>query len=719
MQICYLGPLEVRADGQVLDVPGQRLRRLLLRLAVDAGRPVSTAELARAVWDDEQPVDPANSLQSLVSRLRRTLGGPEHVEQVGPGYRLVAEPDDVDAVRFTRWAAEGRRLLVAGSYAGAADLLRDALGLWRGEALADDQSSDADPERARLDELRLQALHDRAAADLRLGRATEVGAGARGPDSGSPGARGPHPAADGRAGRGGSSRRRAGRLPAHPRAAGRHLRHRSLPRPAGQAPRGAAPRGLRIGTADQPAGHDDQLRRPRGRGAGGHRAARDRTAGDAGRRRGLREDAAGHRGRRRAPPRRTRWCLVRGAGTGERRRQHRAGRPGRSGRPRRRPAGAARRAAPARGPGPRAGDTGRRDLPARGGQLRARGGRGGLAGRRHPGPLPGRAGAGDQQGAARRGRRDPVPAVAAHPARWGRPAGAGRGQRRRPAAAGPGSGGGCRGRPGHLPRPGRRDRPPVGRAAAGHRAGGRAAAGADAGGGGRPARRPVPAADRRSTHRDAAPPHAPGGRRVELGAAHRDRARGRRALLRVRRGRDDRGGGGRVGCRGRPRHPARPRRQIPAGRRADRGRHPLPDAGDPAGVRRGAAHRARRDRDRPRRARPLLRGGWPTGPTGSCAPGSSSSRCAPWTPSARTCWRPWATSATAATRPAPSTSRWTSAGTGCCARTARTRSGGLASRLPSPGRTCCRSMRSRQRCRWSWRWRARRRERTRRAGGPT
>jgi predicted ATPase/DNA-binding SARP family transcriptional activator len=174
VQICYLGPLEVRADGQVLDVPGQRLRRLLLRLAVDAGRPVSTAELARAVWDDEQPVDPANSLQSLVSRLRRTLGGPEHVEQVGPGYRLVVEPDDVDAVQFTRQAADGRRLLVAGSYDDAADLLREALALWRGQALVDDRTSDADPERARLDELRLQALHDRVAADLRLGRATEV-----------------------------------------------------------------------------------------------------------------------------------------------------------------------------------------------------------------------------------------------------------------------------------------------------------------------------------------------------------------------------------------------------------------------------------------------------------------------------------------------------------------------------------------------------------------
>jgi hypothetical protein len=48
-------------------------------------------------------------------------------EQVAPGYRLVVEPDDVDAVRFTRWAAETRRLLVAGSCAGASDLLRDVI----------------------------------------------------------------------------------------------------------------------------------------------------------------------------------------------------------------------------------------------------------------------------------------------------------------------------------------------------------------------------------------------------------------------------------------------------------------------------------------------------------------------------------------------------------------------------------------------------------------
>ena len=136
---------------------------------MDAGRPVSTAELARAVWDDEQPVDPANSLQSLVSRLRRTLGGPEHVEQVGPGYRLVAEPDDVDAVRFTRWAADGRRLLVAGSYAGAADLLRDALDCGEARRSTATTTQTRRPVRARLDELHLQVLADRVGADLRLG----------------------------------------------------------------------------------------------------------------------------------------------------------------------------------------------------------------------------------------------------------------------------------------------------------------------------------------------------------------------------------------------------------------------------------------------------------------------------------------------------------------------------------------------------------------------
>jgi DNA-binding SARP family transcriptional activator len=49
VQIAILGPVEVHDEGRQLDVAGTRVRRLLTRLAVDAGRVVSVDELALAV----------------------------------------------------------------------------------------------------------------------------------------------------------------------------------------------------------------------------------------------------------------------------------------------------------------------------------------------------------------------------------------------------------------------------------------------------------------------------------------------------------------------------------------------------------------------------------------------------------------------------------------------------------------------------------------------
>src|SRR5690348_3171407 len=111
VEVGYLGPLEVRDAGRVVPVPGQRLRALLLQLALDPGAWVAPGTLTEAVWGAEPPTDPANSLQSLVSRLRRALGRADLVEQSPAGYRLAVAPEAVDAVRFGRLVAEGRRLL--------------------------------------------------------------------------------------------------------------------------------------------------------------------------------------------------------------------------------------------------------------------------------------------------------------------------------------------------------------------------------------------------------------------------------------------------------------------------------------------------------------------------------------------------------------------------------------------------------------------------------
>jgi DNA-binding SARP family transcriptional activator len=134
MQIGVLGPLVVTHDGHPVVVAGARLRSLLVRLAVEPGRAVSISELAAAVWGDDLPADPANALQSLVSRLRRVLGQPGVVSQQPSGYRLEISRHDLDATAFVELVTGARELLRGGELDAAADALREALGMWRTSA---------------------------------------------------------------------------------------------------------------------------------------------------------------------------------------------------------------------------------------------------------------------------------------------------------------------------------------------------------------------------------------------------------------------------------------------------------------------------------------------------------------------------------------------------------------------------------------------------------
>ncbi|GHJ48371.1 SARP family transcriptional regulator [Catellatospora sp. TT07R-123] len=169
MRVGILGPLEVTSGGQHVELAGARLRALLIRLALDAGRTVSVPALADALWGDAAPADPANAVQSLVSRLRRAL--PDDTVSYGPGgYRLDMPADAVDALRFEQLARQGQRELRAGDPAGAGRSLAAALRLWRGEPLAEvaDAPYAAAPA-ARWAELRLSAIEDRIEADLAVG----------------------------------------------------------------------------------------------------------------------------------------------------------------------------------------------------------------------------------------------------------------------------------------------------------------------------------------------------------------------------------------------------------------------------------------------------------------------------------------------------------------------------------------------------------------------
>ncbi|WP_412539577.1 BTAD domain-containing putative transcriptional regulator [Longispora sp. K20-0274] len=164
MSIAILGPLEVEGGT----VRGARLRTLLILLALEPGRVVTTGRLADALWGAEPPAEVTNALQALVSRLRRAVPALD-IRSHPAGYQLRIAPEAVDARRFEALAAAGRAALGTDP-AHALTVLREALGLWRGPALAD--VADADFARspvARLAEGRLAAVEDRVAAELLAG----------------------------------------------------------------------------------------------------------------------------------------------------------------------------------------------------------------------------------------------------------------------------------------------------------------------------------------------------------------------------------------------------------------------------------------------------------------------------------------------------------------------------------------------------------------------
>jgi DNA-binding SARP family transcriptional activator len=171
-----LGPVEARAEDRPLALAGARQRALLAVLLLRAGEPVSRERVIADLWGERPPDGAVKTVQAVVSRLRRALGGEAaRLVSSAAGYRLRVEPDELDLSRFERLCADGRRALAAGRHERAAARLRAALAEWRGPPLADVAFEPfAPPEVARLGDLRAVAVEDRVEADLAIGRGAEL-----------------------------------------------------------------------------------------------------------------------------------------------------------------------------------------------------------------------------------------------------------------------------------------------------------------------------------------------------------------------------------------------------------------------------------------------------------------------------------------------------------------------------------------------------------------
>ncbi|MDI1464769.1 BTAD domain-containing putative transcriptional regulator [Catellatospora sp. KI3] len=173
MQFKVLGPIEVWAAGRRAVLGGAKPQALLALLMLERGRVVPVSRIIDVIWGEHPPETVRSMIQVYVATLRRSLaevGLAQVIVTRAPGYLLDIPAEALDRDVFADLVARAR------DSAGAArvELLRDALRLWRGPALAGLAQSALAGEAMRLEESCLAALTDRLAAELDLGWHDEI-----------------------------------------------------------------------------------------------------------------------------------------------------------------------------------------------------------------------------------------------------------------------------------------------------------------------------------------------------------------------------------------------------------------------------------------------------------------------------------------------------------------------------------------------------------------
>jgi predicted ATPase/DNA-binding SARP family transcriptional activator len=172
MELGLLGPVTITTPEVEVDFD-ERARALLAVLALAGAVSVPPDELAQRLWAGAVPPDPATALEVLLGQLASVL--PEGaVLRTDAGHQLDAALVTTDVDRFDDLVAAAARARAEGSPGRGIDTLTQALGIWRGSALADARLTPyLEAEAARLDEARLTTLED--CRDLGLHQGPEPG----------------------------------------------------------------------------------------------------------------------------------------------------------------------------------------------------------------------------------------------------------------------------------------------------------------------------------------------------------------------------------------------------------------------------------------------------------------------------------------------------------------------------------------------------------------
>ncbi|WP_346131302.1 AfsR/SARP family transcriptional regulator [Lentzea roselyniae] len=155
-----LGDLEVRVDGRLAEIGHVKQRSVLVALLAEQGRPVPVDRLIDRVWGERAPARARDTLYGYLSKLRQVLD----IQREPGGYRLRA--DSVDLHRFRTLVEQARTQ----TDERALELFDEAIGLWRGPALAGLDSPWLAAFREELNVERVEAELDRTDLAIKLGR---------------------------------------------------------------------------------------------------------------------------------------------------------------------------------------------------------------------------------------------------------------------------------------------------------------------------------------------------------------------------------------------------------------------------------------------------------------------------------------------------------------------------------------------------------------------
>ena len=173
-----LGPTELWSAGQQYDLGSARARSVLAILLLTPRTIVPASALIDRLWDTRPPPKARESLSVYVARLRASLRqvADDSVRLAGRanGYVLDVDAEAVDLHQFRRLSRQAEALAGSGDNDHAALLLREADGLWRGQALAGIRGDWVGRMRDSLEEERRAAILQRVECELELGRHADL-----------------------------------------------------------------------------------------------------------------------------------------------------------------------------------------------------------------------------------------------------------------------------------------------------------------------------------------------------------------------------------------------------------------------------------------------------------------------------------------------------------------------------------------------------------------